>query len=101
MTFKSIQEIKEALPENNNWFDPEWMRMFGTELDDEIVYGEYFFSRDYISERGSRKRRWSIRKIHLYDNGDYGIKTIGNFCSYTSKAKAKKALNEILNETST
>ena len=94
--FKSIQEIKESLPEHNNWFDSETMLFWGTEVDSEVMYGEYFFTRDYTSNPLSRKRRWSIRKIHLYENGEYGIKTVGKFNSYTSKAKAKKALEEIL-----
>lgn len=98
--FKSIQQIKEALPEHNNWFNPNTMAFWGTEVDPDVMYGEYFFTRDYTSDPRSRKRRWSIRKIHLYENGEYGIKTIGDFNSYTSKAKAVKALEEILNETS-
>ena len=100
MTFRSIKEIKEALPEHNTWFSPETMRFWGTEIDSGVMYGEYFFTKDYTSDLRSRKKRWSIRKIHLYDDGEYGIKTIGKFNYYTSRFSAEKALEEILNESS-
>lgn len=85
-TPKSIAELEELNRQNGGyWFSRDSMRFFGTRIESGVIRGRYFITSEQ-PPHGSRK--YSVRSFDAQGSVD----TVGDFCSFRSKADAIAAI---------
>lgn len=81
-----VVSITKAL--GSHWFDEDTMRVFGTQIKTDLLPNLCFVTGDYISEPGSKRHRYTIRRFNL-DTLD--IEDESEFLAYPSAESAIKA----------
>ena len=92
--FSNMDDVIEVFSkEGHHWFEPSTMEAWGSELHG-LYFGRFFLTKEYISHR-SRRKKWSVREIHLTEHG-HSIRTIANHISLKRDAlrELKKAAEE-------
>lgn len=89
MSYHNLAEVKEAHEAAGGmFFDPGWMRLFGTRLGRKL-YGRRYFVTSELDHR-RQDRRWTVRQA----NDDGTIITVGEFRQYATGGAANRAAFE-------
>jgi hypothetical protein len=86
------QIISEATHAGSHFFDESTLRFFSSRILPTVYGGCYFITSERDTYRDSNPRLYTIRKYE----GGLGLETVGDFCSFTSLAQAKRAVIKIV-----
>lgn len=90
--FKSISEVKEANKELKvDWFEPEAMRFFKTEVVTGMYFGTFFITTEIDP---NDEKSYNVRRVGAIGK----IDTVGDFRSATSLAEAEVQMNDYIED---
>ncbi len=90
MTIDQIKEANRAA--GHHWFDPDWMRSFGTRISPTVYAGNVFITSDYTGFDRS-ERAYTVRQ---FDPTDGSVSTVGEFLGYATRSEAVKAARAVV-----